>query len=359
VTPSHSALPPRGPEARLSPRDREILRDVVRAYILRGEPISSRAVARQAGLGVSAATIRNTMADLEELGLLEKEHSSAGRVPSRAGYHYYIESLMESSAPSAAERRRIAGELSAGVGDGAQLVDTASQLLADLSGQVGVVLTPAFGDTVLEAVDFVALSGRRVLCVIVTQSGFVDHKLIEAEEPLAREALVEIANYLTENFRGQTLRSIRERLLATMREERAQVDRLLARAIQLAARGLPARAAPDLRVEGASTLIAGGEPSDIERVKRLLDTFAERQRLVDLLTRCVEGNGVRVMIGEDSEVTSDLGLTLVARAYGGGGEGRGTLGILGPARMPYERIIPLVDYLGEALSRALEESAAR
>ena len=359
VSSSPSERPPGAAGARLSNRDREILRDVVRSYIVRGEPVSSRTVARQAGLGVSAATIRNVMADLEEIGLLEQPHSSAGRVPSRAGFHYYIDSLMEAPELSPEERARIAEELAPSLGDAEQLVGTTSHLLSRLSGQVGIVVTPAFGDTVLEAVDFVPLSGRRVLCVIVSQSGFVEHKLIESEEALSRDDLVRVANYLTENYRGLTLRAIRERLLALMKEERAQVDRLLSRAIQLASRGLGGSASPDLRLEGASTLLARREPSDVEKVKRLLETFAERQRLVELLARCVDGNGVRVMIGEDSDVTSDLGLTLVARAYGSGSQAKGTLGILGPSRMPYDRIIPLVDYLGEALSRALEESTAR
>ncbi len=332
---------------------------MVRAYIVRGVPISSRTVARQTGLGVSAATIRNAMADLEEMGLLEQPHTSAGRVPSRAGFHYYIDSLMEAPAVPEAERQRITSELAQSVGDADSLVDTTSQLLSRLSGQVGIVVTPAFGDTVLEAVDFVPLSGRRVLCVIVAQSGFVEHKLIESDEMLSRDDLVRVANYLTENFRGLTLRSIRERLLVMMGEERAQVDRLLGRAIQLAALGLGGRAEPELRLEGASALLARREPSDVESVKRLLESFAERQRLVGLLALCVDGNGVRVVIGEDSDVTSELGLTLVARAYGTDNQARGTLGILGPARMPYERIIPLVDYLGEALSHALEESATR
>jgi heat-inducible transcriptional repressor len=144
-----------------------------------------------------------------------------------------------------------------------------------------------------------------------------------------------------------------------MREERAQVDLLLGRAILLASRGLAADDPPVLRFEGTSALLARPDLSDIETVRRLLDTFSERQRLVDLLSLCLEGNGVRVLIGEDSDVTSDLDLTLVARGYGKEGRARGTLGILGPARMPYERIIPLVDFLGEALSRALEESAGR
>ena len=341
----------------LSARDREILRDVVHAYILSGEPVSSRTVARQATLGVSAATIRNVMADLEELGYLEQPHSSAGRLPSRAGIHFYIDSLMEARDVPADDRQRIEGELGGPPAGAGRLVETTTHLLSRMSGQIGLVLTPAIGDTVLEAVDFVPLSGRRVLCVIVSREGFVEHKLIESDDVLSRDELVRVGNYLNENFRGQTLRAIRERLLVAMREERAQVDSLLASAIRLASRGLDSDRSPELRLEGASALLARRELSDVERVRRLLDTFGERQRLVELLSQCLDGNSVRVVIGDDSAVTSELGLTLVARPYGAEDQVRGTLGILGPSRMPYERIIPLVDFLGEALSRALEVSS--
>jgi heat-inducible transcriptional repressor len=349
----------RRPDFELNARDREILRDVVRTYILEGEPVSSRTVARHSRHGVSAATIRNVMADLEERGLLAQPHSSAGRVPSRAGYHLYIESLMEPRELAAEERERIDGGLS---GDGAapeKIVGRASQLLSDLSGQIGILVTPAIGETVLRSIEFVPLSGRRLLCVVVSESGFVEHKLIEAEEELGRDELVRISNYLTENCRGRSLRAIRERLLAAMVEERAEVDLLLARAISLARRGLDDAAAPGIFVEGTAQILARPELGDVARVRRLLDTFADRQRLVVLLNQCLEGGGVRVVIGEDSAVTSDLGFSLVARAWGTGEGSRGTLGVFGPTRMEYERVIPLVDYLGESLSRALEASVNR
>ena len=347
------------PRVELSARDREILRDVVRTYLVSGEPVSSRTVARHERHGVSAATIRNVMADLEEHGFLEQPHSSAGRVPSRNGLHFYISSLMEAEGPGPEERRRIEGELAGSSADAQQLVDTASQLLSRLSGQIGIVVTPQFGETALEAVDFVPLFGRRVLCVVVSRGGFVENKLVETDEDVSREELVRISNYLTETFRGQTLRAIRERLLGLMGEERARVDELLRRAIVLARRGFAPRDEQALRIEGASSLLARPDAGDLESVRRVLDAFEERQRLVGLLNQCLDGNAVRVVIGDDDEVTSELGLALVARPWGADERARGTLGILGPARMPYERIIPLVDYLGESLGRALEESVNR
>jgi heat-inducible transcriptional repressor len=343
----------------LNARDREILRDVVRTFILEGEPVSSRTVARHALHGVSAATIRNVMSDLEERGLLEQPHSSAGRVPSRAGYHLYIETLMEAQQPSDEERRRIDGDLSADGAAPEKIVGLASHLLSHLTGQIGILVTPAIGETVLRAIEFVPLSGRRLLCVVVSEAGFVENKVIEAEEELSRDELVRISNYLTENCRGRTLRAIRERLLAAMAEERAEVDLLLARAIRLARRGLEPDSAPELLVEGTTRLLARPELEDVARVRRLLDTFAERQRLVVLLNQCLDGGGVRVVIGEDSAVTSDLGFSLVARPYGAREGSRGMLGVFGPTRMEYDRVIPLVDYLGESLSRALEQSANR
>ncbi len=348
------------PVNELTPRDREILKDVIHTYILSGEPVSSRAVAKHVRHGVSAATIRNVMADLEELGLLEQPHSSAGRLPSRAGYHLYIRALMEAQEVSESERRRIDGDLHGAPTPAEDLIGVSAQLLSDLSGQIGVLVTPAFGETVLEAVEFVPLSGRRVLCVVVSDSGFVENKLLDVDEEIPRDELVRISNYLTENFRGKTLRAIRERLLAMMRDERAQVDHLLGRAIKLASQGLESSAECDLVMEGTAHLLGQRDlNSDVDRVRRLLDAFAERQHLVELLNQCLDGNGVRVVIGEDSQVTSDLGLSLVARPFGAEGSARGSLGILGPLRMPYDRIIPLVDYLGESLSRALVESASR
>ena len=198
-----------------------------------------------------------------------------------------------------------------------------------------------------------------MLCVVVSEAGFVENKLLEVEEALSREELIRISNYLTENFRGKTLRTIRERLLAAMTDERTQMDELLGRAISLAQRSLESTQGPEVLVEGTAQLLARPELENLSRVRLLLDMFADRQRLVGLLNQCMDGSGVRVVIGEDSSVTSDLGFSLVARPFGAGEGAQGTLGIFGPSRMAYERIIPLVDYLGESLSRALESSASR
>ncbi len=339
---------------KLSGRDREILKDVILTHILSAEPVSSRSVAKHGKLGLSAASIRNVMADLEEWGYLMQPHTSAGRVPTSAAYHLFIGSMMEARAVPARERRYIQESLKA---DGAdELMGNASHLLSELSSQVGIVVTPAMGETVLRAVDFIPVSGRKVLCVVVSSTGFIDNKVIEIEEELSREELVRISNYLTGSFGGHTLREIRERLLRMMVEERAQMDRVLARTIELARAGLAVGGVPGVVVDGTSTLLSKPELYDVQRVRRTFEAFADKARLVKILNQCLQGGGVRVLIGEDSDLTSELDFSVVGTAYSVGDRPLGTLGIVGPSRMDYETIIPLVTFLGETLSQALAET---
>jgi len=343
-------------DGKLNARDREILKDVILTYILSAEPVSSRSVAKHGKLGLSAATIRNVMADLEEWGYLIQPHTSAGRVPTALAYHLFIGSMMEARSVPARERRYIQENLKCGSVDADQLMGTASHLLSELSSQVGIVVTPAMGETVLKAVEFIPVSGRKVLCVVVSSTGFIDNKVIETEEEVPREELVRISNYLTENFCGHTLREIRERLLRMMTDEKAQMDRVLARTLDLARHGFSVDGAPGVVVDGTSMLLSKPELSDLSRVRRMFEAFADKARLVKMLNQCIQGGGVRVLIGEDSELTSELDFSVVAAPYTVGDRPLGTLGIVGPSRMDYETIIPLVNFLGETLSRALAET---
>jgi heat-inducible transcriptional repressor len=339
----------------LSARDREILKDVILTYILNAEPVSSRSVAKH-NFGLSAATIRNVMADLEEWGYLMQPHTSAGRVPTTAAYHLFIQSMMEARSVPAKERRYIQDNLKGKAADADQLLNTASHLLSELSSQVGIVVAPAIGETVLKAVDFVPIAGRKILCVVVSATGFIDNKVIETEEEIPREELTRISNYLTESFAGRTLQETRERLLRLMVEEKAQMDHMLARTIELAQAGLATGSAPGVVVDGTSMLLAKPELADLARVRRMIEAFADKARLVRILNRCIQGGGVRVLIGEDCDLTSELEFSVVAAPYGLGERPLGTLGIVGPSRMDYSTVIPLVHFLGETLSRALADS---
>ncbi|MEE8367997.1 MAG: heat-inducible transcriptional repressor HrcA [Thermoanaerobaculia bacterium] len=340
----------------LTARDRSILREIISTFLSSGEPVSSRSVAKRHRQGLSPATVRNVMADLEDLGYLSQPHTSAGRVPTDSGYHLYIDSLMPSRLVSAQARRYIDEHLRQATQNGDQLVAVATQLLSELSHLIGIVITPDMGETVIKALNFVRLSGKRVHCILVSENGFVDHKIIETKAEISEKELLRISNYLTHHFAGLTLKEIRDRLLDMMADARASVDKLLASAIALGHEAVREEAVPSLLVEGTAAVLTQPELADLDMIRRLLDTFADKAKLVGILNQLIEGKGVRVVIGEDSDLTSNLEFSLVATTYGIKEKSLGSLGIFGPSRMNYPAVIPLVDYLGERLSLALEST---
>ena len=339
-----------------SDRDSGILRDVIQAFIKTGEPVSARSVARTERHGLCAASIRNVMADMEERGFLSQPHVSAGRVPTTAGYHYYIDSLMPYRQVSPHDQRYIHEQFEEEVASVDAVLGMATRLLTDLSNQIGILLTPTIGNTTLKALHFVPLSGRRILCVLESVGGLVENKEIETLMPLDRAELIRISNYLTDNFSGSTLRSIRDRLLQMMREERNELDDLIAKAISLAQQALGSNEQPVLLVEGTISVIGQPELSDVARVKKLLEKFTEQAELVQMLNQLLEKPGTCVIIGDDSDLTSDLDFSLVAATYGSSDHPLGTLGIFGPSRMSYQNVVPLVSYLGETVSEALDDT---
>jgi len=344
---------------RASPADRdsEILRDVIHTFISSGEPVSSRTVAKLEHHGLSSASIRNVMADLEDQGLLAQPYKSAGRVPTASGYHFYIDSLMPSKAISEPNRRLIEGELQSVLSDVEKLMEVVTHLLTQLSNQIGIVVTPPVGETVLKAISFVKLSGCRTLCVMVSVGGLAENRVIETLHEMSREELVRISNYLTESFSGLTLRQIRDKLLGLMAQERAQLDEMLADAMDLAQQALGADETPGLLVEGTEVVLGQPELSDLPRVRRLIETFTDKADLVRMLNQLIGGEGVRVIIGEDSDLTSDLDFSLVATTYGSKEHALGSLGVFGPSRMDYQKVVPLVSFLGLTLGQTLHASA--
>ena len=342
---------------RLGERDREILKDIIHTYVTFGEPVSSRTVSKHIQHGLSAASIRNVMADLEEMGFLRQPHTSAGRVPTEAAYRLYIESLMTRREVSARDRRYIDEEIEGAAGDGEHLMSKASLLLSELSHQVGVVLTPALEEILLKTLHFLPLGGRKILCVLVSDNNFIENVVIEWDEDLSADELQRMSNYVTQTFGGLRLPEIRDRLLRLLAEDRRGLDQLLKSAIALTQQAVAGRALPpQLLVEGAAALIGQPELQDLDRVRRMLDMFADKTRLVRILSQCLAlGGGMRVVLGRDSDVTLELDFSLVATTYHDGEKQLGSLGVLGPSRMEYPRILPLVRYLGEKVSRALAE----
>ena len=337
----------------LNQRYQDVLRDIIHNFIESGEPVSSRTVAKLGRQNLSAATIRNVMADLEELGLLRQPHTSAGRVPTKAAYRLYVESLMRWRQLAEAERDHIESSLAeAAAGDIDRLIAVAGHLLSELSHQVGIVLTPSVEEVRLKSADFVSLGGHRVLAVIVSTTGHIDNLVIETEEELSRKELVRISNYVTDHFAGARICEVRDQVLSAMAEERDDLDRWLSQAMTLAHRAVEGHER-GVVVEGTNALLLRPELSNIQQARRMLETFADQARLASMLNQCLITDGVRVFLGEDTDVTRDLDFSLVAAPYRVGDQALGNLGVIGPSRMEYQRLVPLVHFLGEALSKAL------
>lgn len=326
---------------------------MIHTFIHTGAPVSSRSVARLAEHGLSPASIRNVMADLEDSGFLSQPHISAGRVPTTAGYHYYIDTLMPTHQLSEEKRRYIQENLAEVLTDVEELMGVVTHLLSELTHQIGLVLAPTIGETRIKGIHFMKLSGRRAICVLESEGGLLEHRIVQTTQLMSPEDLLRISNYLTDHLSGLSLKKIRDRLLSLMADDRAQLNDLLESAVSLAQQALGTEEEPELLFEGTETVLTQPELSDIVRVRKLLETFTDRAELVRMLDQLIKGGGTRVIIGEDSDLTSDLDFSLVATTYGSTDRVLGALGIFGPSRMEYEKVVPLVDFLGRKVSETL------
>ena len=346
----------------LTDRQRRILARLVAEYIEQGEPVSSAWLADHSALGLSSATVRNILARLEEQGLVRQPHTSAGRVPTDSGYRLYVDALLGSRKrarpPADVEARlRRAGTVDA-------LFDHASHELSRASHHLGFVLAPAAPAVRLRHIDFVKLDGARVVVVIVTTGGQILHKPVETGDAYEAVELNEAANYINATFQGQSLADIRDAIVAQLREDRALYDALVARALRLAQSGLTAVAGDDhLHVQGAALLFdeladasAETPQATVEAARMLIRMIEEKHRLIALLGECLEGLdglGLAVVIGTEHAAPDLQPFSVVASTYGEG-ERAGTVGIIGPTRMRYQRAIATVDALSQVMTRMLD-----
>lgn len=342
--------------ADLPERLQRLLSVLVRSYIERGEPVSSLRLARESGLSVSSATVRNMLARLEELGYVRQPHTSAGRVPTDLGYRVYVDLLLQSRRPSRS-RSELEQRLRLNRGLEDALLDNVSHELSRVSQHVGFALAPAADATTLKHIDFVSLDASRVLVVVVSGSSQLTHKLIALKEAIGPSELTQAANYLNAEFAGRSLAEIREAVLARLQEDRALYDRLLARALHLAGAtfdDLGAQA--QLFVHGASSLIDPQQDDDVRvpltTLRALLGMMEEKHRLVQILSEYLEGSGLTVVIGAEHSDPELRNFSLVASTYDDNGR-QGVLGVIGPTRMRYSRSIAAVDSASRAITRVL------
>ncbi|HEY3350614.1 MAG TPA: heat-inducible transcriptional repressor HrcA [Thermoanaerobaculia bacterium] len=345
----------------LDGRSREVLASVIVAYIESAVPVSSRQLTKGGKFGLSSASLRNAMADLEDLGFLTHPHVSAGRVPTDLGYRAFVRELMTTRLPSAQERARIAEELAPEPFETDRFFQATSRVLFRLTGEVGVVAAPASARFVLDSVHFTRLTERRILVAEVSDAGLVESRLIETRDDFAQAELDSISRRLTVDYAGKTLDEIRALLLDALAEEKLRMDHALARTLELGRRAF-AEGRPEgdaVFVDGTESLLEKPEfRGDVEALRRMFRAFEEKARLVNLLTDCLSFAGARVVIGSDSVFTDETQTAVVTAPYRKGGRVLGALGVVGPRRMEYERVVPLVEELGRYVSHRLTEGAA-
>lgn len=344
------------PPSSLDPRARHLLRTLIARYIRDGEPVGSQTLARHAGLDLSPATIRNILGDLEDSGLLTSPHTSAGRIPTAQGYRVFVDSLVKMQPLGEGEVARLRAELPSGVGTQA-LLGNASELLSAMTHFVGVVSAPSRDQFAFRHIDFVPLDGRRILAILVFADNDVQNRVIEPRRLYDSSELERVANYLNTNFAGRPLSDIRSTLVRDLRTAQSEMEGLLAHTVELAEQAL-VPAGEDMVLAGQTRLMGVQDLSDLERLRELFETFARKREILQLLERTLQAPGVRIFIGEETGLAPMDGISVVTAPYHAGGQVLGVLGVIGPTRMAYERVIPVVQAAAEALGSALNPDAS-
>ncbi|AER56387.1 heat-inducible transcription repressor [Pseudoxanthomonas spadix BD-a59] len=335
----------------LDARARQLLRTLIARYIQDGEPVGSRTLARHSGLDVSAATIRNILADLEDAGLLSSPHTSAGRIPTAQGYRVFVDSLVQMQPLAERDLARLRAELPAGTGTQA-LLGNASELLSAMTHFVGVVGAPRREQFAFRHIDFVPLDGRRVLAILVFADNEVQNRVIEPRRTYDPSELERVANYLNAHFAGRPIAEIRATLLRELRAARSEMEGLLAHTVELAEHALTP-SDDDMVLAGQTRLMAVQDLSDLDRLRELFETFARKREILQLLERTISAPGVRIFIGEETGLAPLDGVSLVAAPYRASGQVLGVLGVIGPTRMAYQTVIPVVQAAADALGAAM------
>ncbi len=343
------------PITELSDRTRNIFRVVVESYLESGAPVGSRTLSKIAGLNLSPASIRNVMQDLEEAGLLAAPHTSAGRMPTESGLRLFVDGMMQASEPSAEERRVIESQL---MGDGPieTALAAATAALSGLSACAGVVMVPK-REAVLKQFNFVRLSANQALAILVGADGSVENRVVEIARSVTDSALTEAANYISARLSGLTLSQALARLDTEIRAEKAELDSASAALVRsgLALWSLDANDRPVLIVRGQSQLLDEAAAVDLDRVRQLLDELESKEEIARLIDSAREAQATRIFIGAENNLFSLSGSSVIAAPYReAGGKVVGVVGVIGPTRLNYARIVPMVDFTAQALSRLMK-----
>ena len=342
------------PVTELTDRARAVFRLVVENYLHSGQPVGSRTISKLPGMNLSPASIRNVMQDLEELGLIGHPHTSAGRVPTEGGLRLFVDGMMQAAEPSAEERALIEARLERG-GPIEETLAAATAALSGLSACAGIILVPK-REPVLRQFGFVPLSPGRALAVIVGSDGSVENRVVDLPPGITPTALAEAANYVSARLAGLTLPEAMARLEAEIGQGKAALDQVTQ---ELVSRGLAiwsedGARRPVLIVRGQANLIDPNAAEDLERVRQLLDELEGKEEIARLLDSASAGKGMKIFIGSENKLFALSGSSVIAAPYrGGDGKVVGVVGVIGPTRLNYARVVPMVDFTAQALSRLM------
>lgn len=342
----------------LSERAQTLLKVLVERYIGDGRPVGSRTLSRVPGLDLSPATIRNVMADLEEQGFIKAPHTSAGRVPTASGYRFFVDSLIQLQPPSEEDVATLSSSLDPDA-EVQELLTSASNLLSSTTQLVGLVSVPRHERVELRHIEFVPLSERRVLVIIVTNDREVQNSIIRTERDFSADELRQFANYLNSEFVGRTLDQLRNHLVHELEGIRIKMDQVMGLAIHMASQVFADRAneADDYVLSGQTNLMGFEELSDLDTLRQLFEAFNEKRDILHVLDQSICTDGIKIFIGKEAGVEPLGECSVITAPYARGGDGMlGVLGVIGPTRLPYDRVIPVVEVTARLLGAALKPS---
>jgi heat-inducible transcriptional repressor len=339
----------------LGERAQHLLRILIESYIRDGQPVGSRALSRESGLQLSSATVRNVMADLEELGFVASPHTSAGRIPTDKGYRFFVDTLLQLRPLDEAISEQLTRQFEAGRDHSTDLIATVSQLLSSATRLAGVVTLPRTRAAHISQVEFVALTENRVLVVLVFNDREVQNRIIQTERRYSADELKRASNYLSEQCRGRSLSEVRQEILRQLSEAHAHMNQIMLDAISVAQQVFEGGGEGRLEyvIKGETNLMGMAELTNVEKLRRLFEAFNEKRDFLHLLDHSLKAERVQIFIGHESGYHILDDCSVVTAPYADADGVVGVLGVIGPTRMAYERVIPIVDMTAKLLGAAL------
>ena len=338
-----------------SDRGQHLLKVLIQRYIRDGQPVGSRTLSKDSGLNLSPATIRNVMSDLEDLGLVSAPHTSAGRIPTPQGYRMFVDTLVRYRQPGSSDVQRIREQLKGDFDTPGKLVSTVSSMLSDFTSMAGVVTVPRAPQVFLRQIEFLPLSERRVLVILVVNDTEVQNRILHTDRNYTRSELEHAQNFINQHYAGTDLHTVREKLLEDLDKTRDSMNQAMHDIIAVAhsAMGSAEHPADEYVLAGETMLMDFAELSDVDKLRKLFDAFSHKRLILDLLDRSINADGVRIFIGEESGYQIFDDCSVVTAPYHVDKDTIGVLGVIGPTRMAYDRVVPIVDITARLLEKAL------